>query len=406
MSFASRARTSAAASIAGPLSLLLLVAACGSPAETAQGGQQETQVQAEATQSSATMPASDAATGAAPDPAEPADGIDGVYAALEGLSGDERHERLLELARADEGVLSFYDSMNGDEGPAIVEAFEQDTDITVERYRASSQDVMTRVLEEAGADATASDIVAVNGVEAVILDREGFFSPLQIDVDGYPEDQVEGTWAWTYINAYAPWWSTDHVAEEDVPTTWEDVLAYDGRLALEVKAFDWFATLIEDYFMAEQGLSEEEAVALFRAAAEDARLVNGYSVAGQLLASGEFDMTVGYSWIAEGLAADGAPVAWKPPVEPLVARPSAVGIHRDTPRPAQALLYIEFLLGPGQEILADYGRTPADPSVEGGLPEDLEVLWEDLDQMLDEREKWETLYGQVLEASSSEVLSG
>src|SRR5680860_421061 len=74
--------------------------------------------------------------------------------------------------------------------------------------------------------------------------------------------------------------------------------------------------------------------------------------------------------------------------------------------PAQALLYIEFLLDEGQEILAEYGRTPAVPTVEGGLPEGVPVLWVDLDQMLDEREKWEGLYAEVLQASDSEVLEG
>src|SRR5665648_1030062 len=71
------------------------------------------------------------------------------------------------------------------------------------------------------AEATGSDIVAVNGVEAVILDREGLFAPLEIDVEGYPAEQVENTWAWTYINAYAPWWNTSRVAESDIPTSWE-----------------------------------------------------------------------------------------------------------------------------------------------------------------------------------------
>ena len=380
-----------------PVSLLLtgamlLAAACGGEtAPAAEAGEEE----AGAAQATATA-----------EPAEPADGIDGVYAALEGLAGEERQARLLELAQAEGGVLSFYDSMNGEEGPAILEAFEEATGLSVERYRASSQDVMTRVVEEAEANATASDVVAVNGVEAVILDREGLFAPLQIDVEGYPQDQVEDTWAWSYINAYAPWWNTDYVPESEAPETWEDVLSYDGRLALEVKAFDWFGTVVEDYLMAQQGLTEEAAVDLFRAAADNALLVDGYSVAGQHLAAGEFDMTVGYSWIASGLEADGAPIAWRPPVEPMVARPSGVGVHSETDQPATALAYIEFLLGDGQEILAEYGRTPAVPTVEGGLPQDVEVLWVDLEQMLDEREKWESLYREVLQSSEAEVIEG
>ena len=373
---------------------LLLLAACGGtptePAEAAGGTEADTQPEA---------------TSAGTATAGAADGIEAVYAELEGLSGTEREARLLELAEAEGGVLNLYCSMNGEEAEEIPAAFEEATGISVERYRASSQDVMTRIVEEADADATASDATCVNGSEGVVLQREGLLAPLQIQVEGYPDDQVTDTYAWSYINAYAPMWNTNRVAEAEVPQSWEDVFGHDGRIGMEVKAFDWFATLVEDYFMAEKGMTEEEAIQVFRDAAENAVLVDGNSVTGQLLASGEFDMATAYSWIAGDLINDGAPVAWQPPVEPLVARPNVVGILAEAEHPATALAYIEFLLDEGQEILAEHGRTPSNPTVEGGLPEDIEVLSIDLEQMLDEREKWESLYTEVLQSSDSEVIS-
>ena len=374
---------------------LLLLAACGgTPTESAEpSGATEAGAQPDAT-----------AAGTAADTA--AEGVEAVYAELEGLSGEERQARLLELAEAEGGVLNLYCSMNGEEARQIPADFEEATGISVERYRASSQDVMTRIVEEADAGATASDAMCVNGSEGVVLQREGLLAPLQIEVEGYPDDQVTDTYAWSYINAYAPMWNTSRVPESEVPQSWEDVLGYEGRIGMEVKAFDWFATLVEDYFMAQQGLTEEEAVQVFRDAAENAVLVDGNSVTGQLLASGEFDMATAYSWIAGDLINDGAPVAWQPPVEPLVARPNVVGILAGAEHPATALAYIEFLLDEGQEVLAEYGRTPANPTVEGGLPEDIEVLSIDLEQMLDEREKWESLYTEVLQSSESEVISG
>ena len=376
--------------LGGLLVGLLLLGACGgTPTESAQTVTEVGQAPA----------ASEAAATSV------AEGIEAVYAELEGLTGDERRERLLQIAEAEGGVLGLYCSMNGEEAEEIPAAFEEATGISVERYRASSQDVTTRVIEEAEANATANDVVCVNGPEGVVLDRAGLLAPLQIDVDGFLSERIEDTFAWTYMNATAALWNTTLVSEADVPQTWEDLLAYDGRLALEVKAFDWFATLVEDYFIAQQGLTEEEAVDLFRAAAEDATLVDGNSVITQLLASGEFDMTAAFSWIAQDLANDGAPVEWHPPVEPLVARPNVVGINSAAAHPATALLYIEFLLDEGQEILAEYGRTPANPTVEGGLPEDIEVLSVDLEQMLDERQKWESLYQEVLQSSGSEVIA-
>ena len=386
MTMRSRAteRVRGACALSGLLAALLLLAACGS-------GSGEAVSQA--------APAESADTAAA-------EGVEAVYAELEGLSGSARQERLLELAEAEGGVLSLYCVLNGEEAEAVPAAFEEATGISVERYRASSQDTTTRIIEEAAADATAADAFCVNGPEGVVLDREGLLAPLQIDVEGYPSERVEGTFAWFFISAFAPWWNTTLVSESDVPQTWEDVLAYDGRLALEVKAFDWFATLVEDYFMAEQGLTKEEAVDLFRQAADGAVLVDGHSVGGQLLSSGEFDMMVGYSWVAEAMAQEGAPVAWRPPVEPLVSRPNVVGVLKEAAHPATALLYVEFMLGAGQEILVEYGRTPANPTAGGGRSDDIELLPIDLEKMVDERAEWESLYAEVLQQSGSEVRGG
>jgi len=298
--------------------------------------------------------------GAAPAADKPS-GVEEVYVELEGLSGAAREERLLALAGEEEGARELYCILNGDEAQAIPAAFEAGTGIAVDLYRAPSQETTTRILEESEADASQADVMCLNGPDGVILDREGLLALLRIDVDGYPDDRNEGTFAWFFISVFAPWWNTTLVPDSEVPQSWEDVLGYDGRQALEVKAFDWFATLVEDYFVAQQGMTESEAVGIFRSAADGAVLVDGHSVAGQLLSAGEFDMTVGYAWVAAANAKEGAPVAWEPPVEPLPSRPNVAGILKTAAHPATALAYVEFMLDEGQQILADYGRTAANP---------------------------------------------
>jgi len=58
-----------------------------------------------------------------------------------------------------------------------------------------------------------------------------------------------------------------------------------------------------------------------------------------------------------------------------------------------------------QELLAGFERTPANPSY-GGVPEGYELLTVDLDQLLDERDKWESLYAEIVRLSGSGVVEG
>src|SRR5680860_1496845 len=66
------------------------------------------------------------------------DGFPAVYAELDGLEGDERTDRLVELAQ-EEGELMVYTSNN--EMPDVAPAFAEEFDIATEVYRAPSDAV-------------------------------------------------------------------------------------------------------------------------------------------------------------------------------------------------------------------------------------------------------------------------
>src|SRR3972149_1495800 len=65
-------------------------------------------------------------------------GFEEVFASLQGLSGEERHDRLVELAQ-EEDELSLYTSMGGDRVALVVDAFEEAFDLDVAVYRANSE---------------------------------------------------------------------------------------------------------------------------------------------------------------------------------------------------------------------------------------------------------------------------
>ncbi|HEX5996816.1 MAG TPA: hypothetical protein VFY84_16875, partial [Jiangellales bacterium] len=69
-----------------------------------------------------------------------------VYAEINGLSGKERRDKLVELAEK-EGKLDLYTSMTSDVANAVTEAFSDAFDIDVNVYRAGSETVLQRILQ-------------------------------------------------------------------------------------------------------------------------------------------------------------------------------------------------------------------------------------------------------------------
>lgn len=374
--------------VAGMVATLLL-AACGSPSapgeNQAQGGSE------------------DAAAGG--DTGAGAEALQAVYDEVEGLEGDERREKLVSLAQEEDCEVSFYTSTNVDESGPVTDEFEDATDIEVSLYRAGSETIVQRTLQEAQAGFAGADVIGNNGPEMTILDKEGLLLPLETP---YREEIVEfaqfDNWLGFYLNVFVAAWNTDRVKGDQIPESWEEVLGYGKGLAMEAGDVDWFATLVK-WFVEEKGMTEEEAVELFREAARSSTVVDGHTLMAELLAAGEYDLTTSsYQHRIPQLAKEGAPIEWQPAVEPAIVRPNGMGIHRDTDCPAGALLFIEFSLDEAQELLIDFDRSPASTEVQGAFPEDVETILVDVEALLEESDKWEGLYEEVIAESGGEVI--
>lgn len=330
--------------------------------------------------------------------------LDDVIAELDGLEGDERRQRLIELALEEGGEVSFYGSTNIDDIGPVIEAFEDETGVSISHYRAGASTVLNRILQEADAGFAGSDVVQINGPEMLILSGEDLLLDLDIPV---AEDIVEAgrfdDWLAPYVNAFIVGWNTNRVSPEDAPTTYEEAFEnFSGALAMDVDDSDWFATLVEKYFMEELGMTEEEAVEVFKNAASGASVIRGHSLGAELLVAGEYDVHASLYHHHTARHAEG-PMDWQPPVEPVVVRPNGVGIVSSTSRPAASLLLVEFMLTDGQQYLADVGRTPGSTKIDAGLPDDIETIGVDLEKFEQERDKWEALYEEVVRESGSAV---
>ncbi|MGI9622200.1 MAG: ABC transporter substrate-binding protein [Acidimicrobiales bacterium] len=339
------------------------------------------------------------------DDSEPSSGsgesaLDAVYSELEGLDLDERRARLLELAEAEDENLQLYTIVNLDDTAVYAQGFTEETGIDVEVFRARGGELLQRVLEENAADQLGFDVLMVSSPEMIIIDAEEILHRLDTPyTDEIVPSTVNPNWSGVYLNVFLAAWNTDLLSEEARPTSWEQVLTgYPDAVALEAGDFDWFATLVQEYFVDRLGYTEEEAIELFRVAVDHGRVIDGHTTLAELLGAGEFDVvTSAYQHGIDRFANNGSPIAWEPAVEPLVLRETGIGIRHDTPAPATALLFVDFMLSSqGQDLLASVFRTPANVTVAGGVDQELDILTIDVEQLNLEREKWEGLYEEII----------
>ena len=323
-----------------------------------------------------------------------------VYQELEGLSGQERTDRLVELAEA-EGALSWYGSVSTYERINEVFAEEYGLTLDVNAYRGGANEVRIRILEEETAGQPSADVVWLTAAEMVVLEEEGLLAPLRTPAtDQLREDAVHESSVWPMYLVLTPMWNTNLVTPDEVPADIEDLLRTEElQLLMENRQYDWFATLVEDHFMADKGMTRDEAIAVFEEAASRAMQVQGNLVVTELLAAGEADITAAtYSQYAPTLQAEGAPVAIQPVVEPMVVEGFPIGILQEAEHPAAALLYIEFLLSPtGQQLLKnEFHYEVTSSAVPSDLLDEYDYKVMDRAEIHENREDWESLYEQVL----------
>ncbi len=323
-----------------------------------------------------------------------------VYEKIQKLSGDEREKELVKEAEDEGGQLDLYTSMTSDVADAVTEAFSDKYDIDVNLYRASSETVLQRILQEAGANFAGNDVVETDALEMYDLNKE----KLLADYEGEGRDKVADDgrfdgWTADRYNLFAPSWNTKLVKKGQEPTSWEDLAdpKWDGKLAMELSDYDWYLTLRE--YWIKNGKSEDEADKLFADMANGAKVVKGHTVMGELLSAGQFALaSSNYSYLVQQVADKGAPVAYKPFVDPVIVRPNGFGLMKTAKHPATAMLFADWLLGDGQKTLVDQGLTPTVPP-EGtkNVLDGLETVDVDVKTLGEDEQKWSDAYDKLVE---------
>jgi iron(III) transport system substrate-binding protein len=341
-------------------------------------------------------------TGNAPDGESATSGDEDPHAELLALTDPERRDEL--IARAEEeGQLSWYTSMNESVAEAVRAAFEESFDIDVELYRAGSETVLQRILQEQASGFAGNDVVETNATEMAALASEEFLVEYETGRrTAVPEGLRFDGWTASRLNVFVAAWNTDMIdAFGGPPKAWEDLAdpRFDGQLALEVADYDWYMALYG--YWQEQGKDDAEIDELFADMTQEGKTVKGHAVMVELLSAGQFGVVASpYTFNIDIAAKKGAPVTYEPLVEPVIARPNGVAVMKTAESPAAAFLFAEWLLEEGQTVLAEGDMTPVLPSGDDPLA-GVDMITVDVEKLVKEGPRWSERYEALVSAGES-----
>ena len=311
--------------------------------------------------------------------------------------GADRLEKLAAGAKA-EGGLMVYTSFTVEDMTAVTDAFTKKYGVPVKIWRGSSEDVLQRGLAETRADHNVVDVYENSGRELEALAREKVLvaveSPTlaQIMPEAVPGHHL---WVGSRLNLVVACYNTNLITAQQLPKTWTGLLdpQWKGKLGIEYEDYDWFATI------AQQFQSEKEGVDFFRklVSTNGLSVRKGHTLLTNLTASGEVPLALTvFDFTAKQVKQSGAPLDWFS-IGPIPARLNGVAVSRNAPHPNAALLFHEYMIGEGQEILAARGVTTTNVS-RVPLPKEIKIKIVDPAFLLDHGKKWRELYDEIVNA--------
>ena len=309
-------------------------------------------------------------------------------------TGADRMEKLVAGAKK-EGTISVYTSLQTADIGRLGVAFEKKYGIKVVPWRAGSEGIVNRTIQEARANRFTVDVIETNGPELESLHRENVLqlvkSPHLADLIA-PAVLPHGEWTGTRLNVFVQAYNTRLVKKQDLPKTWEEFAnpKWKGKIGIEQEDSDWLAGIFND-------IGDARARKVFRdmVTANGMSVRKGHTLLSQLIVSGEVPLALTvYNYKAEQLKKQGAPIDWFV-IGNAIARPNGTAVARRAPHPHAAVLFYDFELSPeGQQIIANLEFVPTSKKIDTPLNR-MPMKFVDSKVAIDEYDKWKTLYGQL-----------
>ena len=295
-----------------------------------------------------------------------------------------------------EGTLTVYTTIAEKDWPALVKPFETRYGIKVTVWRAGTADVLHRAIQETAARKYDVDVVHIGSPEMEALAREQVLlpitSPAQNDLQP-GSVPAHRQWAATLLSVWVQAYNTKLIKKEDLPKAYKDLLnpKWKGKLGLEGKDEDWFASVVDVMGGGETGLK------FFRdlASINGVSIREGHTLLNNMVISGEMPLALNvYNYMPEQAKKKGAPIDWFA-LEPAIARSNGVGVARHAPHPNAARLFYDYLLEEGQQYFVSMDYVPSNTKAASPL-KGIKIVQTSPARSLDESGKWVTLLQQTL----------
>jgi iron(III) transport system substrate-binding protein len=308
--------------------------------------------------------------------------------------GAGRSARLEANARR-EGSLTVYASMAEKDLIRLVSAFERRYGIKVNVWRSGKNNVLRRAVDEARAGRFDVDVVHNPSPEMELLHRERLLqevrSPYQrelIPEAVAPHREWAGPRVYVFVQAY----NTGKVKREELPKTFAELLdpRWKGKIAIEAKEQEWFYTLVHE-------MGEEAGIAFFRelVAKNGLTVRNGNALLNNLVVAGDIPLALTlYSYLPEQSRRAGAPIDWIA-LKPTIAYTDGIGVMRRAPHPNAAVLFYDFVLSDGQQLLAELNHVVSHRRNQAYLRQfDLKFI--DVAAVLADYDRWTRIYEDTI----------
>jgi iron(III) transport system substrate-binding protein len=323
----------------------------------------------------------------------------GVYTKFAGMTGDSRHDQLVEAAKA-EGQLVIYVTNTAIEDE-IVPAFEDEYGIDVAVYRATTEQVRSRILQEASAHRVLNDLVETKDSEMTILDQQGLIEPYRSAIgDEIADEAKTDNMVGAYYIATLPIHNTKLVSAGQLPS---DIAGYADpqwkeKVAVDQGDFNWYEDLY-NYYTTQKGMSDDDFVAMMKSVAQNFRVVDGHVSNTQLLQAGDF--TVFLSNFLHYVPAHADSLSFGSPMKPVTLQILGANPMKGAAHPAAALLFCDYYLTEAQKYLHNAGYIPTNPEAISGyqprLPEGTDFVYDDWKTLAsDKGNAWQEAWSNLL----------
>ncbi|WP_433888439.1 ABC transporter substrate-binding protein [Streptomyces sp. CA-111067] len=319
-----------------------------------------------------------------------------AYAKFNAMSGQSRHDELVDEAKKEGSVIVY--TTSDAVSTTIAPAFEKKYGITVSVYRATTETLRQRILQEADAGRPLNDVVETSDIEMAILNQKHLLGSYHPDVPGVDARAKLPFMTGAYFIATLPVHNSRLVKEAGAPTSLADLAdpRWKGKLALEQNDDNWYLSVYR-YFH-DHGTSDADFTAMMKKIAANARPVNGHLTSHDLLKSGEYSVFV-TDFLHYVTGQDPGAVDYKPAVGPVNLQVLGAVPMVGAKHPAAATLWSDFYLSDAQPLLNNVSGIPTNPSAIPGyhapLAKDDEVV-EDWRTLLKSGPAWSAAYANLL----------